>query len=73
MVRERKKKYYDENRDKALNHKKEYYEANKEKNSERSKQYYEANKEIKKVKIPSEVCNLMLRKDCMKNHLKNKH
>ena len=73
MIRERKKKYYDENRDKVLKHKQEYYEANKEEKLEKRKQYYEANKEKMKEKIPCQICDKMLRKDCMKKHIKKIH
>jgi hypothetical protein len=73
MIKERKKKYYDENRDKVLKHKQEYYEANKEEKLEKRKQYYEANKEKMKEKIPCQICDKMLRKDCMKKHIKKIH
>ena len=73
MIRERGKQYYDENRDKALNQKKKYYEANKEEKLEKRKQYYEANKEKMKEKIPCQICDKMLRKDCMKKHIKKIH
>jgi len=67
------KKYRESNQEMIRERGKKYYQANKEEIAEKKKQYYEANKEKMKEKIPCQICDKMLRKDCMKKHIKKIH
>ena len=82
------KKYRKENKEYFINYQKEYFEKNKEtlsikqkehreKNIEKIKKYdkekYQKKKEKLKEKGNCPHCNLEMRKDCIKRHIKRKH
>ena len=82
------KKYKNENKEYFINYQKEYVEKNKEYFKEYKKEYrvkniekikkhdkekYQKNKEKLKEKGNCPHCNLEMRKDCIKRHIKRKH